>query len=89
VAFAVSLDELIDAISKLNENGIDPFGFGGNRADEPSVIGWMPSAQIYFQDPDGDMLEFITILPDSPKPSFNGSYSEWKKLTTQPNPRQN
>ncbi len=82
VAFAVSLDQLIDAIKKLNEDGIDTFGFGGERAHEPTVIGWMPSAQIYFRDPDGHMLEFITILPDPPNPSFNGSYSEWKKLIT-------
>lgn len=82
VAFAVSLDELIGAIKKLNENGIDTFGFGGEGAHEPSVIGWMPSAQIYFRDPDGHMLEFITILPEPPNPSFTGSYSEWKKLTT-------
>jgi len=26
------------------------------------------------------MLEFISILPQQPKPSFNGSYSEWKNL---------
>ncbi len=82
MAFAVSLDELIAAIKKLNENGIDTFGFGGERAHEPSVIGWMPSAQIYFRDPDGHMLEFITILPEPPNPSFNGPYSEWKNLTT-------
>ena len=80
VAFAVRLDQLIDAIKKLTENGIDTFGFGGNKTDEPSVIGWMPSAHIYFRDPDGHMLEFISILPEHPNPSFNGSYSEWKKL---------
>jgi len=81
VAFAVRLDQLIDAIKKLTENGIDTFGFRGNKTDEPTVIGWMPSAQIYFRDPDGHMLEFITILPGRPNPSFNGPYSEWKKLT--------
>ncbi len=89
VAFAVRLDQLIDAIKKLTENGIDTFGFGGNKTDEPSVIGWMPSAQIYFRDPDGHMLEFISILPEHPNPSFNGSYSEWKKLTTSQNLRRN
>jgi lactoylglutathione lyase len=83
VAFAVSLDELFGAMNKLKENKIDIFGFEGDspRAQEPSVIGWMPSAQIYFRDPDGHMLEFITILPDPPNPSFIGRYSEWKNLT--------
>ncbi len=89
VAFAVPFDQLLGAIKKLNKNGIDTFGFGGDKTDEPSVIGWMPSAQIYFRDPDGHMLEFITILPDPPNPSFIGRYSEWKKLTTTQNARRN
>ncbi len=78
---AVALDELFAMIAKLNQNGIDILGFGGDKTKEPTVIGWMPSAQIYFRDPDGHMLEFITILPGRPNPSFNGPYSEWKKLT--------
>ena len=89
VAFAVSLDELFEAMKKLTKNKIDIFGFGGDKTQEPSVIGWMPSAQIYFRDPDGHMLEFITILPDPPNPSFIGRYSEWKKLTTTQNARRN
>ena len=80
VAFAVSLDQLQQAIEKLNKLGIETRGFGGNAASEPSVIGWMPSAQSYFRDPDGHSLEFITILPHPPKTRFVGSYSEWVKL---------
>src|SRR6266700_2756942 len=80
IAFAVRLDQLIAAIKKLNEHGIETLGFAGQRTDQPTVIGWMPSAQIYFRDPDGHMLEFISILPQQPKPSFTGSYSEWKNL---------
>ena len=81
VAFAFSLDQLLAAIEKLNKHGIEILGFGGDKTQEPTVIGWMPSAQIYFRDPDGHMLEFISILPDPPKPTFNGLYSEWRKLT--------
>ena len=82
VAFAVSFDQLLATIKKLNKHGIETLGFGGQKTHEPTVIGWMPSAQIYFRDPDGHMLELISILPDPPNPSFNGPYSEWKKLTT-------
>jgi lactoylglutathione lyase len=80
LAFAVSFEQLQRAIVKLNERGIDTSGFGGKLATEPSVIGWMPSAQIYFRDPDGHSLEFISILPETPNAGFVGSYSDWIKL---------
>jgi lactoylglutathione lyase len=80
LAFAVPLDELFAAMNKLKEQKIDILGFGGEKTEEPTVIGWMPSAQIYFRDPDGHMLEFVSILPDPPNPTFIGRYSEWKKL---------
>jgi lactoylglutathione lyase len=81
VAFGISLEELFAVITKLNEQGIETLGFGGQKTHEPTVIGWMPSAQIYFRDLDGHMLEFISILPDPPDPNVNVLYSEWKKLT--------
>lgn len=88
LAFTVALDELFAAIAKLNKEGIETFDFSGSKTREPSVIGWMPSAQIYFRDPDGHTLEFISILPSAPDPSFNGPYSEWEKLTTRSNTNQ-
>ncbi|HEU5312253.1 MAG TPA: VOC family protein [Candidatus Udaeobacter sp.] len=85
VAFAVPFDQLVPGIKKLHKHGIETLGFSSHKTHEPTVIGWMPSAQIYFRDPDGHMLEFISILRDTPNPSFNGPYSEWKKLTTKSN----
>ena len=80
VAFAVEFEKLQRAIVKLNELGIDTSQFGGKHGSEPSVIGWMPSAQIYFSDPYGHSLEFIARLAEPPKPDFSGSHSEWVKL---------
>ena len=39
IAFAVSFDQLLVAIKKLNERGIETLGFGGNKTHEPTVIG--------------------------------------------------
>src|SRR5437016_2373629 len=77
-AFAVSFEQLLQAIEKLKAHGIETVGFGGKPTREPWVIGWMPSAQIYFRDPDGHSLEYITLLPNSPDASFIGPYAEWK-----------
>jgi len=82
LAFGLSLNELFEAIAKLNQNGIETLGFDGKPTQQPTVIGWMPSAQIYFRDPNGHMLEFIALLPETPNASFNGTYAEWKNLTT-------
>jgi lactoylglutathione lyase len=83
LAFAVSFGQLQRAIEELNERGIETRGFGGNSTSEPSVIGWMPSAQIYFRDPDEHSLELIAILTQPPNASFVGPYSEWAKLSQQ------
>lgn len=77
-AVAVPLDELLQKPAALQAKGIETFGFGGNSADEPSVIGWMPSAQLYFRDPDNHSLEYITMLDETPEPDFHGSWSEWQ-----------
>jgi len=53
--------------------------FLGEKTIEPSVIGWMPSAQLYFRDPDGHSVEFIALLDDTPDPNFIGPLSAWQK----------
>jgi len=76
-AIAVSLPELLAAGARLSNLGIATRNFGGDETTEPSVIGWMPSAQLYFRDEDGHSVEFITLLDDAPDPEFIGSLSAW------------
>jgi lactoylglutathione lyase len=79
LAFAISLEELLATGEKLRRSGVICEDFNGKETDEPSVIGWMPSAQLYFRDPDGHLVEFIALLDDSPDPTFLNSLSEWHK----------
>ena len=81
VAFNVSLAELLAAGERLNAAGIQTQNFAGEKTTEPSVIGSMPSAQLYFRDRDGHSLEFIALLHESPDPEFVGALSEWKQRT--------
>ena len=78
LAFAISLPELLSVGERLRGSGIACQNFLGAQTDEPSVIGWMPSAQLYFRDPDGHSVEFIALLDEIPDPNFVGSLSEWR-----------
>ncbi len=78
-AIAVSLLELLAVGKRLNDLGVSTRNFAGEETTEPSVIGWMPSAQLYFRDPDGHSLEFITMLDDPPDPGFHGPLSAWRR----------
>jgi lactoylglutathione lyase len=68
VAFDVTLDDLLAAPERLRTNGITPLSFFGEETTEPSVIGWMPAAGVYFRDPDGHLLEYLAILDQKPRP---------------------
>ena len=50
--------ELIAAGERLNAAKIQTQNLP-EETTEPPVIGWMPSVQLYFRDPDGHSLEFI------------------------------
>jgi catechol 2,3-dioxygenase-like lactoylglutathione lyase family enzyme len=78
-ALAVSLPELLAAGDRLAGLGVPTHNFFGEKTTEPSVIGWMPSAQLYFCDPDGHALEYVALLDDAPEPDFIGSLSAWRQ----------
>lgn len=79
VAFDVALDDLLAAPERLQSSGIQPLSFFGRPASEPSVIGWMPAAAVYFRDPDGHMLEYLTMLDEEPRPGAGiVSWAQWR-----------
>ena len=78
VAFTVRVEELLEAPAALAAHGVAPLSFFGEEADEPSVIGWMPAAAVYFKDPDGHSLEYLAMLdePASPEAGIT-TWSRW------------
>jgi lactoylglutathione lyase len=70
LAFAMSLDDVLQAPRTLAHRGVQPLSFFGEPADEPSVIGWMPAAAVYFRDPDGHMLEYLAMLEEPARPEL-------------------
>lgn len=78
VAFEATIDDLLGAPKRLESQGITPLSFFGAETTEPSVIGWMPAAALYFRDPDGHLLEYLAMLEEDPKPDLGiVSWSEW------------
>ena len=70
VAFDMAPDDVLAAPETLRAQGIAPLSFFGEPTDEPSVIGWMPAAAIYFRDPDGHLLEYLAMLDGPARPEL-------------------
>jgi len=69
-AFEVSLEDVLAAPARLEAAGVQPLSFSGEPTTEPSVIGWMPAASVFFHDPDGHSLEYLAMLDQAPRPDL-------------------
>jgi catechol 2,3-dioxygenase-like lactoylglutathione lyase family enzyme len=68
----------------LNRKKLNPYNFLNDGTDRPMVFSWMPAIAIYFNDPDGHYLEFISILDGKSRPDLGViSYDEWIKITNE------
>jgi lactoylglutathione lyase len=81
VAFTASVADVLGACDRLRSSGVAPLSFFGTDTTEPSVIGWMPAAAVYFRDPDGHMLEYLAMLDTPPRPDRGIlPWSQWVGL---------
>ncbi|MBL9123883.1 MAG: VOC family protein [Planctomycetaceae bacterium] len=79
-AFQVALADLLAAPPLLRQAGVTPLDFANQPTDEPVVLAWMPAASLYFQDPDGNLLEYLCLLPDAPRPELGVlAWSDWQR----------
>lgn len=68
----------------LKDNRLQPYNFLKNGSSEPMVFAWMPALAIYFNDPDGNQLEFIALLEGNGQPELGVlSYDAWQELKKQ------
>jgi lactoylglutathione lyase len=78
VAFKASLQDVMEACERLRSLGVTPLSFFASETSEPSVIGWMPAAAVYFRDPDGHLLEYLVMLEEPPRPERGiVPWSQW------------
>ena len=79
IALRTSLQEVLRACDALRANELTPLSFFGTETTEPSVIGWMPAAAVYFRDPDGHLIEYLAMLDDPPRAERGiVPWSQWK-----------
>lgn len=83
LAFKSDLQMLLDAPARLRAAGVVPLDFGGAPTEEPVVLAWMPAASLYFRDPDGNLLELLSMLPAAPQPELGiVTWSRWSHAHT-------
>ncbi len=80
-AFRCDADFILnDAVAYLKEGNLKPYNFLKDGKEEPMVFAWMPAIAIYFNDPDGNVLEFIAVLDGDARPELGViTYKEWIK----------
>ncbi len=79
-AFELGWPEMLSVIADLDRRGIELRDFEMNRTTTPSVFASVPMASIYFDDPDGHLLEIVAKLPGVPRPELGiVSLDEWSQ----------
>ena len=83
LAFRVDLPDLLNSVQRLRAANVTPLDFDGNPTEKPVVLAWMPAAAVYFNDPDGNQLEFLCMLGDAPRPDLGVlSWDAWLNRNT-------
>lgn len=79
-AFEVGGDELPALVAQLEQQGIEFRDFFQQRTTTPTVFGFIPAASIYFDDPDGHVLELLAPITGPPRPDLPVvSWAEWTR----------
>ena len=83
-AFTADKDDILNkSVEFLKNKNLLPYNFLKNGNEKPMVFAWMPALAIYFNDPDGNQLELISILEGEGRPELGIlSYEEWLEKTS-------
>ncbi|MCY1660546.1 VOC family protein [Chryseobacterium sp. SL1] len=78
-AFTADKEDILNySVEFLRTKNLTPYNFLKDGIEKPMVFAWMPALAIYFNDPDGNQLEFISVLDGDGKPELGVlSYEEW------------
>lgn len=78
-AFTADKEDILNrAVDFLKNKNLKPYNFLKDGLDQPMFFAWMPALAVYFNDPDGNQLEFISMLEGEGRPELGVlSYEDW------------
>ena len=80
LAFQIDYADMKNAFDWLRQRGIAPVAFKEFAPLEPVARPAQANCSVYFNDPDGNLLELICPLPGAPRDLPKMYLSEWEKL---------
>lgn len=86
-AFSCDVEDVLNtSVNFLKERNLKPYNFLKDGTERPMVFAWMPAIAIYFNDPDGHILEFIAVVEGEGKPEYGIiSYEKWLQVNSTAN----
>ena len=86
-AFSTNLENMRSIRETLEQHGLQWRNFLDDDSGSLHAFGWMPAISVYFQDPDGNSLEILAMLPDDPKPELGViPWEQWEALHNRSEP---
>jgi lactoylglutathione lyase len=80
-AFRVSAKAILELQERLHNAGLNPRNFLEDDSGQLYVFPWLPAVSVYFEDPDGNSLEFLAMLPESPRPDLElMTWKRWQEI---------
>ena len=84
-AFRCDTDDILKrSVEYLRSRNLKPYNFLNDNREIPLVFAWMPAIAIYFDDPDGHCLEFISVIDGEPNENLGViTYEQWQNHLNQ------
>jgi lactoylglutathione lyase len=81
-ALRMAQADVLSAVAPLRAAGVTPLDNEGNPTETPIIYAWMPAVALFFRDPDGHSVEFISMLPGVPRPDLGVvPWPQWQPAT--------
>ena len=80
-AFRTDSERMLEVQQRLKDLGLNPRNFLEDDTGQLYVFPWLPAVSVYFEDPDGNSLEFLAMLPEVPRPDLElMTWEAWKEI---------